>query len=445
MLNRSIRRKNISMTFLHLFGVIFVITAVAAVGKFKCQDRYKLCMKLCCDKNQFYNFNKNQCQMLSEDADVSWNKELILGPNFFRPVDLLKEFDFEEQTPCKSSRNFTNFDYERLNTNYVFGNYCFTPYFASEQKQYVLLPIDLNCNETVEVENAQEISVAATKNMHIAIFFTIMIITIVLAVLTMFIYGSIKELRQNMQTKLFVSYGISLILPLIEMMVVFYDIFYPFIKNIDYMVVIDRISMYLGIASLLWSNVICYEMRRNMKKMNHRHDLREIWIRFLWYSLFVWGLSLALLAINSYTVGRYSIYADVFTIIFLALNFLIFCLLTFEILRSSFQVAKLEYGSYKIMKNFRMLIRLAIMMGLSQITYYLTTIVSEKTTTTLRTTFYIMGSVYMVDAILIFLLFVFKRNVLDILKSKFGCSCCSKQIDVNDVWANIPGSATTPV
>ncbi|XP_073819923.1 uncharacterized protein [Musca autumnalis] len=194
-----------SMKFLHLFGVIFIIAAASADGKFKCQDRYKLCMKLCCDKNQFYNFNKNRCEMLSKDANVSWHKKLNLGRDLLKPVDLMEDFVFEKQTACKTSRNFTNFDYEILNVKYIFGNYCFTPYFASAYKKYVLLPIDVDCNKTVEMKNAQEISVAAAQNRHIAIFFTIIFGTMVFAVLTMSIYGSIKELRQSMLTKLFES------------------------------------------------------------------------------------------------------------------------------------------------------------------------------------------------------------------------------------------------
>ncbi|XP_073820339.1 G-protein coupled receptor Mth2-like [Musca autumnalis] len=445
MLDRFIKiKKNISMTFLILLGVIFVLTTVSADGKFKCHDRSKLCMNLCCDKNQFYNFDEKQCEMLSEDANVSWNKKLDLGRDFFSSVDLLKEFDFEEQTPCKTSKHFTNFDYEILETKYIFGNYCFAPYFASEQKQYVLLPIDINCNETKEVENAQEISVAASGNRHITTFFTMIISTIVLAVLIMLIYGSIKELRQNMQTKLFVSYGISLIPTLIILMMFFYHYIYPFLKSND-IAIINGINLYFGIASMLWTNVICYEMRRNAKKLNPRHDLREIWKRFLWYSVFVWGLALALLPLISYSIHNDIIYAHVFTIIFLTLSFIIFCLLTFEILRSRFQAAKFETGSYKIMKNFAfcflIFLRLAAMMGLSQIGHYLATIVSVQATPFVRKIYYIMGTVYLIDAILIFILFVFKQNVLNILKSKFVCSCCrrrSKEIVANHEFATLP-------
>lgn len=79
----------------------------------------------------------------------------------------------------------------------------------------------------------QEISVNASKKLHITIVFAMIITTMVFAVLTMFIYGSIKELRQTIQTKLFISYGASLVLPLFIVMVIIYEIFYPFLRLKD--------------------------------------------------------------------------------------------------------------------------------------------------------------------------------------------------------------------
>uniref|UniRef100_A0A1I8MP34 Uncharacterized protein n=1 Tax=Musca domestica TaxID=7370 RepID=A0A1I8MP34_MUSDO len=249
------------------------------------------------------------------------------------------------------------------------------------------------------------------------------ITTMVFAVLTMFIYGSIKELRQTIQTKLFISYGASLVLPLFIVMVIIYEIFYPFLRPKD-VVILDHITLYFGIASIIWSNVICYEMKRNARLMNHRHDLRAIWIRFFWYSLFVWCLSLALLLLNSFTVNRDPIYTDAFMVIFLSLNLIVFFLLTFQILKSNVQAAKLQCGNYNIIKNFRIVLRLAAMMGLSQITYYVAFAIGDNIDSVSGTKLiYIMGGVYMADAILVFLLFVLKRNVLNILKARYGCCC----------------------
>lgn len=65
-----------------------------------CLDRRKLCMNFCCPKLDFYNMETHRCEMIAGNANISWIKNLQLSDTFYKPVDILKEFEFEIKPPC---------------------------------------------------------------------------------------------------------------------------------------------------------------------------------------------------------------------------------------------------------------------------------------------------------------------------------------------------------
>ncbi|XP_075144606.1 putative G-protein coupled receptor Mth-like 10 [Haematobia irritans] len=384
-----------------------------------CHNWEYICLKLCCDKWKFYNLVSHQCEdILPESGNISWTKEMQLAPNWFKTVNIVNDFEHEVHKPCKQPRKIENDAHNYLQWVHIFGDYCFSPHQLNGEGQYILLPLHRQCNESEY--NPQIKSLEAIINSHLLKYFIEVAVALSLLLPTFCIYGFIKELRENIQSKLFICYGICMLIPFVLTIPKVYNHYRPFLDQ-KQTAILTYTAFYFGISSVNWSNAICFEMRRTFSRTNTERDVKKDMKRFIWYSIYVWGLSLILTSLTWYFT--FDNIADVVMTLFFVFHLVIFFTLSFDICRIRLKVAKLKEGKQSIWKSVCIIIRLSALMGLSQFTYWVVCLICDIYGATFVTTMHITNFVVSVDAVIILILFVMRRSVRNMVMARLT-NCC---------------------
>ncbi|XP_013111280.2 G-protein coupled receptor Mth2-like [Stomoxys calcitrans] len=406
----------------YLFLTIYISSFVRGLASENCQDRRKLCMTLCCEKWKSFNLNSKRCESLDKAANISWMKRMPLGRNYVRTISVLDDFDHKVETPCSAPLEVIDNEPNTLNLDHIFGDYCFTPHRLELGGKYTLLPLPKQCIAVKEETNVQENEVEALKNAYLIPYFTATILSTLLMLATILVYGTLKELREKINSKLFICYGISMMIPSILMMPAVYDYHYPYLEQYE-KDIISKTMFYFGISSLQWSNVTCFEMRRTFRQINTERNWKKDLKRFLWYSLYVWSISFILTMV----AWRFSLrnMHEVLLVPYITVNTIVFVILIVDVLRTRLKVAKLKEEKHSVWQILPTILRIFAMMGLSQITHYSVVLVTFLNDTSIIKIIMIFTVISTLDALLIFILFVMKAEVRSVLKTRI--CCCRKQ------------------
>ncbi|XP_075144605.1 uncharacterized protein LOC142219554 [Haematobia irritans] len=390
-----------------LYRLIFILLSPTFVINIHLEMSEKISLKLCCNSEKFYNIKSQQCELLPQNEVVTWNKLTQLPNNLIKTINPLTDIEYTIQAPCEYPSKIENVDYDFLRIKHILGDYCFTHQRPEGRGQYTLYPLNMRCEG---------------KGVHPQLIFYITgsVVIELIILLMICIYITIKELRDNILSKLFISNGISIVAAEVLLIPVVYDFFYPQQTDIQ-AGIIKNLAIGFGASCIFWALAICYDLRRSSMQTFMDRNINKSFNLYLWYSLYILGFSILMATITS--IFSLKQFYHVLLIPILVINTILFLVLTFDIFRirlRTLNVTKKENQS--IWKHVRIILRLSALMSLSQITYYTTFLVNISISSSTMTTIIVLKLIAILNTILIFGLFIMRREVRRIVLGRVRCN-----------------------
>ncbi|XP_061394957.1 G-protein coupled receptor Mth2-like [Musca vetustissima] len=397
----------------------------------------KKCVKLCCRHGEFYNEIIAECEPIPDDMNIPLNINMTMDTDEEKVINLYREFIPLVGRPCPNAESLTQaLDMWKLNedgTVYVFNDdalldtvsYCLSPYLYNGSNEYVLV--------AVSCPMKNEGGFFLTFNTYA------MAISVVFLVPTVLIYLCVRELRGNLRGKLLICYLISLIGG--------YSII-SFINISEY--VLDAIpckilgfTCYFSFMSaFLWLNVLCFDIWLNFKDHSVDFSRQRHKYRFYYYSLYVWGSAMVLMGLTMWSQSSdlvpkiykpgigddicwldtnkwaSAIYFYWPNLIIMFFNIGTFAILSLRIYRVRRDVAQLTQKQRFFKENAVVILRLFIVMGISWIMDIISFCLRNYKIADYC--FFITDFCNAIQGVVIFILFVLKRNVLEAIRKSFA-------------------------
>ncbi|XP_075161141.1 G-protein coupled receptor Mth2-like [Haematobia irritans] len=419
----------------------------------------RYCIKLCCEWGQFFNETSSECEHIADDMNVPIEMEVMHENLNKSVVKVFEKFIYQVGTPCKNPESLTmdedKWDLMENGIMYIHNDdsyqdtvsYCLTPYRYNGTHQNVLVP--LSCPKKNEITTSLEFHSYAS------------LVAVLFLIPTVLVYLWLKELRENMRGKLLICYLFSLIMS--------YSIL-SYI-NLSEGVIGDKMCCTLGficyfffIAAFLWLNVLCFDIWINFKQNRVANYSKKRGLRFLWYSLYAWGTAIALTVLammcqwSNYISERYkpgigddfcwldtykwsaAIYFYLPNLIIMLCSIATFLHLVLKIYRVRTDVAKLTQKEQFFKENALVIFRIFLILGISWILDILSYFLRDFDSFDFLSILSDLRSA--LQGILIFILFVLKRNVLESLKKSFSRS--KNYIRRPSVFARFSKSSNAP-
>ncbi|XP_013111279.2 uncharacterized protein LOC106089832 [Stomoxys calcitrans] len=398
--------KILKLLLLYLIKASFLIYV-------QCEDYENfesLTMKLCCVKWKYYNMETHQCERLPEQRIITWSKMLRLANNSLATIDIQNDFKLQIRGPCRKPLGVEDLRYDYLKLEHIAGDYCFTHHRPNRLGQYDLSPLHMRCiKDGIHLRNKK-------VYLQLVPYFLSAILLELFTLLMIFIYILFNDKQKGIQSLLFICYAISILMAEILLMPIVYDYFYPFLKDFEY-VILESVSLCFGTSAILWTIVICFEMRRTFKQTFKDYDFKKDEKRFHWYSLYGWGFSL-ILAVTTWIFAFYQLY-DAFLMPFLIIHLILFLTIACDIFRLRLiSMSKTPDAKEFLWKSVRIILRLAAMMSLSQMVYYKAFLAHLLQTNSTMSAMLVMNAISILDAVIIFALFASRRDFRDIVISR---------------------------
>ncbi|XP_005191197.2 G-protein coupled receptor Mth2 isoform X1 [Musca domestica] len=397
----------------------------------------KKCIKLCCKHGDYFNELTGECESIPEDMNIPIYLNVTSAEDEVNLVNLYREFVPLVGKPCWNLESLTlDTDMWTLNedgTLYVHNDdalldtvsYCLSPYRYNGSNEYVL--VALSC----PIKNEE--SFAVTFNTYA------MAISVIFLAPTVLIYIFVPELRGNLRGKLLICYLISLIggYSIISLINISEYVFEDIPCNI-----LGFTCYFSFMSAFLWLSVLCFDIWLNFKDHSVDFSRQRHKLRFLFYSLYVWGTATLLMGLtmwaqwsdlvpkiykpgigddicwldtNKWSTALYFYGPNLLIILF---NVGTFTILSLRIYRIRSDVAKLTQKQmffkekYLLSINFSgvVILRLFIVMGISWIMDIISFCLRDYKMADYL--FFITDFCNAIQGVLIFILFVLKRNVI---------------------------------
>ncbi|XP_073836876.1 G-protein coupled receptor Mth2-like [Musca autumnalis] len=396
----------------------------------------KNCVKLCCKHGEWFNEIAAECEPISEDMYIPTDIDITMDNGDVKLVNLYHQFIPQIGKPCKYPESLTNEHDEWvlkengflhvLNDDALLDtvSYCLTPYRYNGSNENVLVPV------SCPIKN--EGGFLMTFNNYA------MAISVVFLVPTVLIYLFVRELRGNLRGKLLICYLISLIGG--YSIISFINISEIYFNYVDCNI-LGFTCYFFFMSAFLWLNVLCFDIWLNFKDHSADFSKQRHRFRFLYYSLYVWGTASVLtfltmqaqwsdlvpyeykpgigdetcwLDTNKWSAGAYFYWPNLLILLF---NVGTFAMLSIRIYRVRCGVANLTQKKAFFKENGVVILRLFIVMGVS----WLMDIISFcfRNYKAADYLFFITDFCNAIQGVLIFILFVLKRNVLEAIRKSF--------------------------
>ncbi|XP_065362436.1 G-protein coupled receptor Mth2-like [Calliphora vicina] len=410
-----------------------------------CVCEHRPCMKLCCEPDEYLDDKQNtsKCEKLTSEMKVSWELPILLKGDITKVVNIFKHFTTQVGLPCPEPEALViELDKWKLKENGIlyipYGNsnfdtldYCYSPLLNETSMEYILTPFICPVKNSCTLK--QRINSYA------------MAVSVIFLIPTILVYLVLKELRGNLRGKLLICHLLSLtigyiIIALINISGLQFDV-----KGCNFL---GYTCYFFLLAAFLWLNVLCYDIWKNFEETNIQLNSRKSRKLFIIYSLYVWltaGLATVVCVLvelspridNIYKPGignqvcwldtkRWSaaIYFYGPTLVILFFNFLTFVHLTAKIFKIRTDVARMTHREKFFQENAIVIFRLYLIMGISWLFDVLSYCMRNKQEWDFL--FVLLDFVNAIQGLLIFSLFVLKRNVLNLLKNRFVKSHVAK-------------------
>ncbi|XP_046807173.1 G-protein coupled receptor Mth2-like [Lucilia cuprina] len=408
-----------------------------------CVCEKKPCINMCCERNEYLWINKNiiKCLKLNPLNDkmslvVKINDQ---NDNFKTELQVYKEFTTQVGLPCQQPKALNITMYKDIwyqdrrlhiqmdNLTYTTKDYCYSPLLNVSSKQYILTPYICS--------NRYEGSVLILVNSYA------MIASALFLILTIVVYLVLKELRETLSGKLMISYLISLtmgyvIIGFINISGIRFDLILCSLLGFT--------CYFFVMGAFLWLNVLCYNIWKNINEtnnieLNSEEDSRQ----YIYYSLYVWLIA-GLATVASVFVEQLNNLDDLYkpgidkercwlnterwsaaiyfygpTFVILLLNLVTFLSVAIKICKVRYDASKLSYKEKLFRENVIVIYRLYLLMGISWIFDVLSyCFTSNRMDNNYQFYFAFTDFINAIQGCLIFVLFVLKRNVLNLLRIK---------------------------
>ncbi|KAM7354840.1 G-protein coupled receptor Mth2-like [Cochliomyia hominivorax] len=400
-----------------------------------CVCEEKPCIKLCCKRDEYFNDNEtiNKCQTLLYEKKISWNLTIKLENGNSKVVNIFKYFTPQIGLPCPEPEAFNltidkylmkedgNLHFEKVPTILNTLDYCYSPIINDDYTEYTLIPF--SCPTKYELP------------LEIIVNSYAMAVSVVFLIPTILVYLLLKDLRGNMHGKLVICYLFALTVGYIIISFI----------NTSYKIIPNDICKYVGftcyfffMSAFLWLSVLCYDICRNFKETNIESRPKDNHQQFIIYSLYVWLSSTVATVIVIYVqlftnvdpewkpgiddhscwlnTKRWSaaIYFYGPNLLILLLNLGTFIHISRRIYKLRRNIAKSSNNEIIRHDNAIVICRLFLIMGISWIFDILSYSLRDYTERSFWPVDFFNG----IQGFLIFLLFVMKKNVLNLLRRK---------------------------
>ncbi|XP_013116212.1 G-protein coupled receptor Mth2-like [Stomoxys calcitrans] len=418
----------------------------------------KKCIKLCCEWGAFFNETSFFCERISKDLNIPIEMEIVFGDSVKKILDIFEKFIYQVGKPCLYPESLTmEEDKWNLLENGLLHihnddsyhdtvSYCLTPYQYNGTVKNVLVP--MSCAKR------NEITTSLAFHSYAAL------VTVLFLIPTVFVYLWLKELRENMRGKLLICYLFSLIIS--------YSIL-SYI-NISEQVFDEKMCSFLGftcyfffIAAFLWLSVLCFDIWINFKTHRVASSNAKNALRFICYSCYAWGMAsfLTFLAMlcqwsdkisedykpgigedvcwldtNKWSAAIYFYWPNLIILLF---SIATFTHMTWRIYRVRSDVARLTQKDNFFQENVLVILRIFLILGISWILDILSYFLRNFQAWDFLSLLSDFRSA--LQGVLIFILFVLKRNVLDSLKKSF--STTRQSVSRRSMFARFSKSSAT--
>ncbi|XP_067646598.1 G-protein coupled receptor Mth2 isoform X2 [Eurosta solidaginis] len=414
-----------------------------------CVCHLKPCINLCCPWGASFSNNESACV---NNTDYGWPKPILnvtLPNDTVRPVNMFEQFAVQSFRPCEIMYSlqpelygydewklFENGTVLRIDDMVYLSRheFCFLPTLANyTDTMYVINPA--NC------DNNSDYSTIKTINAYAMLF------SIPFMILTIVVYLSIPELR-NQHGKSLVCYLIGLIIG--YSLLVLTSLSLELENKSPYCKLLGYVAYYFFMAAFFWLSVISFDLWHNFRGTRGINRFQEK-KRFLIYSLYAWGIPIPLLVFTWYAQevsdipeylkpgiggGQYCwldmrnwsamIYFFGPIILILMANSIMFVLTAMKIHKVQREMARImaREDSTKNLRTekdkFGLFLRLFIVMGVTWsmeiVSYFVGT---DKGWAKI---FYISDICNAIQGFLIFMLFVMKKKVKHLITHRL-CKC----------------------
>ncbi|XP_073837893.1 uncharacterized protein [Musca autumnalis] len=253
---------------------------------------------------------------------------------------------------------------------------------------------------------------------EISAYFTIAFLVLLLP--TIFVYSTIKELKENIRLQLFIMYLSTIFQNKIMALLTFYKLYAKYYDKDR----VDSTSHSTGIALILSLNAISFELwHMHTRPINVEKNVKKDRRRLFGYAFSIYGLGAVLGIAQQLTKGTsfYWFFRVGIMVIILLINFTVFLLLSIYICRTRLSVAQLVHDSDLKRELVIIILRLFAMMGISRLIVFGIIYIGHVSGVAM------MQVVEVSEALMIFVLFVMKENIVDLMKTRFCCCCKSKE------------------
>ncbi|XP_073843037.1 G-protein coupled receptor Mth2-like [Musca autumnalis] len=400
---------------------------------------HRYCTKLCCDRGQFFNRTSGHCEKLPLPYKMPRRMEIGLEDNSRKNINIFDHFIIQIGKPCAKLEVISmkedpwllmedgNLTIESEKAVLDTVNYCLSPQYNNESKRHQLTA--MSC----PMKNDPSLSMLLNTYS--------MATSVVFFVPTIILYLVVHNLRNTLPGKLQTCY-------LIALTVGYSTIGYINIANARYPEdkcrAIGFSGYYFFMSAYLWLGVLCFHMCKFLKECRSSNETsRETWNRFIIYSAFVWGTAGILTMIVVWAqlskhvpetykpgIGKEMCWLDTRKWSAALYFYLPNCLIMLFNISSFVQVTIFIYTVKRdasvfqtnrerhIQENVFMILRLFIIMGIS----WIMDIISYccRKYESLDFLFGITDFCNASQGVLIFLLFICRRDVLNAITEQFG-------------------------
>ncbi|XP_005189615.2 G-protein coupled receptor Mth2 [Musca domestica] len=402
-------------------------------------SKNRFCTKLCCERGKFFNQTSRRCETLANTSGVPEEMEILLKNKSHKTWNIFKHFVIQIGAPCEkpqvlsmtddpwilfeNGELWVETDYTKLDT----VHYCISPQYNGTSKKLELMA--MSCPMKNDPDSSMVFNTYS------------MLISVVFFIPTILIHLAVKELRDSLTGKLQTCYLIALVAG--YSIIVFINILperwpEPTCQAIGFS------GYYFFMSAYFWLGVLCYDMWKTFGEYRKPVDSsREIMNRFIIYSAFVWGtagvltliviwaqlnkvvpkiykpgigLEMCWLDTRKWSAALYFYLPNCIIMLFNIAAFVQVSTVIYTVKRNALKYKTNQDKAAK--RQVIIILRLFLIMGIS----WIMDIISYcfRNYKSLDFLFNVTDFCNASQGVLIFFLFIFRRDVLKAIKQQFG-------------------------
>ncbi|XP_065361906.1 G-protein coupled receptor Mth2-like [Calliphora vicina] len=248
-----------------------------------CEERP--CLKLCCQKDEYfdYNWNTSKCMKITSDMKVAWELPLLQQSGKSEMTNIFKHFTTQVVKLCEKLEYLDPMvvewilmeDGSLIAYDINIESYCFSPVLDRISGEYLLLPY--KCIPILDDIGLMWKYTLFEYSQYVLLIFLI---------ITVLVHLVLHELRRNQGEKIFVCYLFSATICHVIVSILNFHSYFQYNSCMS----LGFIGYFFYIASYSWLSILCYDIWKHFNEsyveLNSSKTLKEfiIYTRFAWLS-----------------------------------------------------------------------------------------------------------------------------------------------------------------